>query len=57
MNDRDEMNIPDKLFETQYSASQLVQDTHDTLVLAKVGLGYTSYTSLSKGWFRIHMIH
>ncbi|XP_023329775.1 uncharacterized protein LOC111702350 isoform X2 [Eurytemora carolleeae] len=35
MNDRDEMNIPDKLFETQYSASQLVQDTHDTLVLAK----------------------
>ena len=35
------MNIPDKLFETKYSAFQLVQDTHDTLVLAKVGLGYT----------------
>ena len=37
MNDRDEMNIP----ETKYSASQIVQDTHDALVFAKVGLGYT----------------
>ena len=42
MNEREEMNIPENLFDPEYSASQLIQDTQDTIVVAKVGLFYFS---------------